>query len=144
VEGQDQRTVSTGRQKDAFARWTRAIKRGDSIAVRHLLESGMSVDVRQPNGWTPLMYAAGEGETPIVEMLLAHGADANAVNLFGCSPLAYATLQGHDKTVQALLAAGASIDVRPHGFSLMQFAASGRGRFQTGRHFETLRKAGAV
>ncbi|MFL6195534.1 MAG: hypothetical protein ACJ75H_15265 [Thermoanaerobaculia bacterium] len=66
-----------------------------------------------------------------------------AINDFGASALAYAALRGECRTIQVLLDAGASLDVRPHGVSLLEFAGRGDGDFKTRRHFELLRAAGA-
>lgn len=90
------------------------------------------------------MLAASKGHTPIVRFLLSAGADVQATNDFGASALAYAGLRGECRTIQVLLDAGASVDVRPHGVSLLEFSGSGDGRFKTQRHFELLRTAGAT
>ena len=112
---------------DTFEHLHRLIKKGDVIAVRELLASGVDANLRNRCGWTPLMLAASEGHTPIVSLLLSEGADVQAVNDFGASALAYAALRGKRRTIQALLDAGASLDVRPHGASLLEFAGSGDG-----------------
>lgn len=129
---------------DTFDRFHRMIKKGDVIAMREFIASGVSVDLRNRFGWTPLMLAASEGHTPIVSLLLSEGADVQAVNDFGASALAYAALRGKCRTIQALLDAGASLDARPHGVSILEFAGWGDGRFETQRHFELLRAAGAT
>jgi hypothetical protein len=49
----------------------------DPAAVKQLLDDGKSPNVRQSNGMTPLMIAAGNGDTAIAGMLLASGADPN-------------------------------------------------------------------
>jgi len=121
-----------------------AIKRGDIFRLRKLLESGANADVQYLYGWRPLMMAAGTGNTAIIKLLLGRGAQVNAVNAFGCSPLAYAALEGRIRAIRCLLAAGASVEVRPHGVSLLQFAQAGGGRFRTQRHFVLLVEAGAT
>jgi len=121
----------------------RAIKKGDLLAVRKLIASDTSLNATNKFGWSPLMYAACEGNTPIIRTLIAAGANVNSVNNFGVSPLAYAALQGHWRAVELLLNAGARVNVKPHGVSLLQFAEAGGGSFVTAKHFEILRKAGA-
>ena len=130
--------------EDTFEQFHRLIKKCDVIAVREFIASGVDADLRNRFGWTPLMLAANEGHTPIVSLLLSEGADVQAVNDFGASALAYAALRGEWRTIQALLDAGASLEVRPHGVSLLEFAGWGDGRFETQRHFELLRAAGAT
>lgn len=120
-----------------------AIKHGDILRVKELLDSGAGANARYAGGWTPLMDAAIAGHTPIIELLLSRGADVNAINDFGCSALAYAALEGRVAAILVLLAAGASVTVTPHGISLLEFAHSGAGRFQTQQHFDILREAGA-
>jgi ankyrin repeat protein len=120
-----------------------AIKQGDILRVRELLEHGADADMRYSRGWTPLMLAADTGHTTIIELLLSRGADVNATNEFGCSALAYAALEGRVGAIRVLLRAGASVAVSPHGVSLLQFAKSGGGRFHTRQHFDILREAGA-
>jgi ankyrin repeat protein len=133
--------MSTG---DTFEHFHQLIKKGDVITVREFIASGVSVDLRNQFGWTPLMLAANEGHTPILTLLLSEGADVNAINDFGVSALAYAALRGKCCAIQALLDAGASLNVRPHGVSLLEFASRGDGRFKTEKHFELLRAAGAT
>jgi ankyrin repeat protein len=119
------------------------IRKGDLLGVRHLVESGVHVDVQNRFGWTPLMCAAQTGHGPIIEYLLSKGADVNIVNTFGVSAIACAALEGECRAIEILLNAGASVDVRPQGVSLLEFAGWGGGRFRTQRHFELLKSAGA-
>jgi ankyrin repeat protein len=128
---------------DPFDQLQQCIKRGDVIAVRALVASGMPVDLRNRFNWTPLMLAAESGHTAIVDYLISAGANVGAVNNFGASPLAYATLAGECAVVGSLLRAGAPIDVKPHGVSLIEFANWGSGKLKTRRHFDLLRDAGA-
>ncbi|HEX3131422.1 MAG TPA: ankyrin repeat domain-containing protein [Thermoanaerobaculia bacterium] len=131
------------REVTASGQFSSAIKHGDILRVRELLDDGADADARNPHGWTPLMHAAETGHTGIIELLLSRGADVNATNEFGCSALAYAALEGRVGAIRMLLSAGASVGVSPYGVSLLQFAASGGGRFQTQQHFDILREAGA-
>jgi ankyrin repeat protein len=129
---------------NTFEQFHRLIKKGDLIRLKEFVDSGADVNLRNRFAWTPLMLAASEGQTPLVSFLLSAGADVHAVNDFGASALAYAALHGECKTIQALLAAGASVDVQPHGVSLLDFAGWGDGRFKTRKHFDLLQKAGAA
>ena len=130
--------------EDKLEQFHRLIKKGDIIAFRAFISSGADANLRNKFGWTPLMLAANEGQTPIVSFLLSAGADVQAVNDFGASALAYAALRGECKTIQVLLDAGASINVCPHGVSLLKFAGWGDGCDKTQRHFQKLQNAGAI
>ena len=132
------------RSATTFEEFHRLIKKGDVTGLRALVASGADVNLRNRFDWTPLMLAANEGHTPIVTFLLAAGAAVQAVNNAGASALAYAALRGRCRTIEVLLDAGASLDVRPHGVSLLEFANWGDGRFKTRKHFELLQAAGAA
>jgi ankyrin repeat protein len=133
---------STG--ANSFDEFQTHIKHGDILRVKALVASGVGPDTRNRFGWIPLMLAALEGHTPIVGFLISAGANTNAVNDFGVSPLAYAALEGHCKAVDILLAAGASVDVQPHGISLLEITNRGAGRSRTHDHLTRLREAGAI
>lgn len=76
--------LQAGADPDATARGARlrplhaAVAGRDAAAVRHLLEAGAEVSVRQHGGFTPLMAAAMHGDEAIIRLLLDHGADAQA------------------------------------------------------------------
>jgi hypothetical protein len=64
--------------------------------VSLLVEKGAEIEVRDKDGWTPLMVAAGYSSTPeIVTLLLAKGADALAKDEDGKKAIDYA--QQNDK-----------------------------------------------
>jgi ankyrin repeat protein len=128
---------------DTFDTFHRLIKKGDLLGIREFVESGAEVNYRNATGWTPLMWAAHEGNVPIIEYLLSKGADVSAVNYSGVSALACAGLEGECRAIEVLLAAGASVDVRPHGASLLEYVKCGGGRFKTQRHVKLLEAAGA-
>ena len=52
-----------------------AAKRGDMETVLALLARNVSVDAKDENGWTPLMWAATQGRGEVVKTLLERGAD---------------------------------------------------------------------
>src|SRR5947209_5032432 len=82
----------------------KAVKHGDVIEVRRLLEDGADPNEGSPGFYTPLYVAAARGNTPMVLALLQAGAkpDWHAVQV--------AAFGNHAKTVRALLASGASAD----------------------------------
>jgi len=128
-------------EKDRLEPFRRALKRSDLSAVGKLLDAGFDVNTRGAGRWTPLILAAIEGNVPALSLLLAKGAAVNEVDNWGVSALAYAALEGRVKAIEVLLQAGASIEVRPHGVSLLEFAQWGGGRFRTRRHLKLLKEA---
>lgn len=84
-----------------------AIRRGDAITFRKILDDGTSVGVRDADGMSLLMCAAAAGHTPIISTLVARGADVNETWPGGWTPLARAAIANSGPAVAALLAAGA-------------------------------------
>jgi len=83
--------------------------------VAALLEHGADPNSRDPQGFTPLMPAAGPGDKEVLELLLAHKADVNAQDKNGWSALHHlAGFSTHGHAVPLaddLLAAGAEINL---------------------------------
>ena len=83
---------------------------GSTKSIAWLLAHGMSVDVRDDAGVTPLMWAAGENNLATVRQLLAAGADAKATTKDGRSAL-NGSMACHDtEMIATLRAAGAPVD----------------------------------
>jgi uncharacterized protein len=68
-----------------------------------------------PDGTTPLHWAAHEGDAAKVEALIRAGADVNARNRFGSTPLYEAVLEGHTAVIKRLLKAKADPHVANEG-----------------------------
>jgi ankyrin repeat protein len=98
----------------------------DMATVRLLLEKGAEVNAKDPQGITPLIQAAMNGNAKLAEMLLAKGADVNAVTgsdthgsvkngkiaIGLLTPLLMASTYGPADLVRMLLDAGAKIDAQ--------------------------------
>ena len=65
----------------------------------------------QPDGTTPLHWAAYRVDRELVNALLRKGARANVVNRYGASPLAEAVRVANAELVGMLLEAGADANV---------------------------------
>lgn len=83
------------------------IKGNVTVMVRALLQAGASVNSAQ--GWSPLMYAAYQGNAEVDKALLAKGASIDAINHNGTTALMLAARQGHVEVIDALLNAGADL-----------------------------------
>src|SRR5688572_5824283 len=55
----------------------RLAAKGDRSAVEQLLREGVRPDARNKDGFTALIWAAGQGHIDVVQLLLAKGADVN-------------------------------------------------------------------
>src|SRR4051812_15582443 len=96
-------------------------------AVRLLAEAGANLE-NQPYQYTPLAYAAYQGNEGVVRYLIQRGArvnaDATAGGTYINTPLMMAAIQGHERIARLLLSAGADADVRVYGgHTAAEFAA---------------------
>jgi hypothetical protein len=87
-------------------------------AVRLLVGAGAELE-NYPHHYTPLSYAAYQGNQRVVRFLIERGARVNADARDGGAyintPLMMAAIQGHEAVARLLLQAGADADVRIHG-----------------------------
>ena len=96
-------------------------------AVRLLVSAGAELD-NLPYHYTPLAYAAYQGNERVVRFLIERGASVNADARDGGTyvntPLMMAAIQGHESIARTLLRAGADADVRVYGgHNAAEFAA---------------------
>jgi hypothetical protein len=92
-----------------------ALQSHRSQIVYLLLERGADVNQKDPDGWSPLMYALSwKGNVEIVEELLRREAEVNsrAANGDTALTIAVAKSQGEIKIVEQLLHKGADVTVR--------------------------------
>ena len=87
------------------------IQSGDRRAALAMLDAGADVNRAQPDGSTPLHWAAYRVDQELAQRLLKKGAKANVVNRYGASPLAEAVRVASVPLVGMLLEAGADANV---------------------------------
>lgn len=75
--------------------------------VAWLLERGARIDVRSPNGSTPLMMAARYGAEESVDLLLSKGADPKLRNQLNLSAADFARSAARDRLAERLAATAA-------------------------------------
>ena len=87
------------------------IQSGDRRAALAMIAEGADVNRAQPDGTTPLHWAAYRVDRELVVALLKKGARAQVVNRYGASPLAEAVKVANAEIVGMLLEAGADANV---------------------------------
>ncbi|CAG8950960.1 hypothetical protein HYFRA_00006357 [Hymenoscyphus fraxineus] len=80
-----------------------------SSIVQYFLERGVTLEVRDRDGHTPLALVAKRGDERMTRMFLDLGADVNTVNDDNCTPLELAAANSHETVVKQLLEKGAEI-----------------------------------
>jgi ankyrin repeat protein len=105
-----------------------AAEKQDWPRVDSLLCAKSDVNAAQPDGTTPLHWAAYHDRDALVAKLLGAGANADAANRYGITPLLLACQNGNEKSVRALLDAGANANTTQRGgeTALMVAARTGR------------------
>ncbi len=92
-----------------------AVRKGDTSAVRIMLDSGADVNAKDNYGRTALAVAVSSGKTDVVKLLIEKGADVNAISedrFFGGTALMVATVFGNMDMVQTLLDRGADVNAK--------------------------------
>src|SRR5207344_1458282 len=72
-----------------------------------LIGKGAAVNARSQSGFTPLLFAARQGDLESAQILLAAGANVNETSPAGMSALVVASASGHEELAQFLLEKGA-------------------------------------
>lgn len=111
-----------------------AAGRGDTAALRRLLDAGTPVDARDERGRTALLVATHADQIDAARLLIERGADVNAKDDIQDSPFLYAGAQGRLQILRLTLAAGADLKStnRYGGTALIPAAHHG--------HVETVRE----
>lgn len=89
-----------------------AVRKGDAVAVKALLDKGADVNAKFRYGATALFKAAERGHTEVVKLLLERGADVSVQDTFyKATAMTWALDHGHVEIVRALLEkGGGSVD----------------------------------
>ena len=94
-----------------------SIREGDIERIIELLDSGVDVNLRLIEGWTPLMVAALDDQIEVARLLLSRGADVRLQNAKGLTAETIAERKGHQRALQLLRSARTGIRPRiqvPH------------------------------
>lgn len=102
----------------------RSIENGDHAEFSRLLGAGVSVSSRNPQGETPLYFAAEKGEIEMARSLIARGADAKALTPNGETVLHAASMIESAALMKDLIDAGADVNAaNKDGETPLQWAA---------------------
>ena len=104
----------------------KAARAGDQKTVRHLLDQGCDINVRDRLNYnrTALMWAAISGSTEMVTLLLQKGADVSLVDNDDDSAFMMAAACGYPRVLWVLLKYGAPLDkVHSSGMTAVMWAA---------------------
>ncbi|KAL1920200.1 uncharacterized protein VTP21DRAFT_1346 [Calcarisporiella thermophila] len=105
-----------------------AIKNGDEDLINsYFLSDGDAIDSK---GWTPLFYAALEGDFRIAKLLIMRGADVNAVDNRGWTPLFCASSKGHLEIARLLIVCGVNVNAVDNRGWTPLFCASSEGHYE--------------
>ena len=85
-----------------------AVKDGDKVALRALLQKKVEVNATEPDGTTALHWASYRDDVESADLLIRAGAKVNAANDLGVTPLWPACENGSSAMVRRLLAGGAN------------------------------------
>ena len=83
-----------------------------------MIQMGAKIDAKNPNGYTPLHFAALQGwknSNSMMEIFLKKGANIEAENNFGERAIHIAVNHGHYKTVEIVIKYGTNLDVKGRG-----------------------------
>ncbi len=104
-----------------------AVKTGDVASVKTLLQKHVDVNALEPDGTSPLHWAARADSLALVQLLLSAGANAKAANRYGVTPLSLAATNGNAVMVDALLKAGADANTTMAGGQTLVMTAARSG-----------------
>lgn len=86
-----------------------AARKGDTTAIKALLDNGIDVNSKTRYGASALSYACDKGHIEVVKLLIERGADVNSRDTFyGEVPLGWALSKDHIQIVKLLLDKGAT------------------------------------
>lgn len=121
--GQDAVSSGAGGGCDSLQRAAAGGQEADAESI--LQTEPALVNCRDSRGWTPLHYAAFNGQTKMILLLVARGAAVDAADKDGATPLHAAATSVHPDTIAPLLESGAAVNAPDHhGDTPLQDAAS--------------------
>ena len=99
--------VTAGAKEKPTKSLHQAVIDKDVEQVQLNISAGANVNATDAMGYTPLFYAAQNGQEDVAELLIAGGANINVKDRTGNTPLHYAAVSGHYDVCRLLLDEGA-------------------------------------
>ena len=100
------RILPSGLEKDSSMEAQKAlfyaVEKGNLVYAQKLLHMNIDPNLKGPNGYTPLMFAAARGDGPLTELFLRNGANAALLNDEGDSAVDLALRLGHAPVAEIL------------------------------------------
>lgn len=110
--------------KESTIRILHAATVGDATELRSLLNAGVSANMADETGLTPLMASSYAGKIDTARLLLDSGAQIDAIDKVGYTALMYACNAGHKGCAEMLVAKGSDVNHRDNDDSTpIMFAA---------------------
>ena len=104
--------VPAGAEEKPTKSLHQAVIDSDVEQVQLNISAGANVNANDAMGYTPLFYAAQNGQEDVAELLIAGGANVNVKDRTGNTPLHYAAVGGHYDVCRLLLDEGANSGAR--------------------------------
>lgn len=105
-----QARIASEKREESVGKMLHAATTGDAAELKALLDSGMSADVSDRTGLTPLMASAYAGKTATLMVLLASGAQIDKTDASGYTALTFAANAGQKDCAELLIAKGAAVE----------------------------------
>ena len=90
-----------------------AAKAGEMDTVKEMIDD-TGYNVRQSDGYTPLMHAAWGGNQKVTAFLLIKSTQSvvNAQQIYGWTATMFAAYEGHTDALKTLIQAGAKVNLK--------------------------------
>lgn len=113
--------------------WFTLIDRNDTVAIEAAISQKRDLEMRNPEGQTPLMYALYRKKLSLAHRFILAGADVNAQDQILNSPFLYAGASGFLDIVKDCLKHGANFKIYNHFGGTALIPAAERGHLEVVR-----------
>jgi len=105
------------------------IKKDEPKIVKHFLDAGFDVDMKNEVGHTGLFDAAVFDSRKVAQLLIERGANVDERDVGGSTPLMYAAYHGSFRTAELLIHNKADVNLQNNkGWTALMFAIEGKNK----------------